>query len=142
MLGSLPAGPVRVDEWMRVPHTHSSSCTRHSWLVQNHSSNWWSELGLQGRRESEGENVLQSCPILCAPMDCSLPGSSVIGILQARILEWVAIPFSRESSQPGNQAWGRNLVCCLETTKQNQCDAMCACSVASVMSNSLRPYGL
>jgi len=33
-------------------------------------------------------------------MDCSLPGSSVYGILQARILEWVAIPFSRESSQP------------------------------------------
>ena len=34
------------------------------------------------------------------PMDCSLPGSSVHGILQARILEWVAIPFSRGSSQP------------------------------------------
>ena len=34
------------------------------------------------------------------PMDCSPPGSSVHGILQARILEWVAIPFSRESSQP------------------------------------------
>ena len=38
----------------------------------------------------------QSSPILCDPMDCSLPGSSVHGILQARILEWVAIPFSRE----------------------------------------------
>ena len=36
------------------------------------------------------------------PMDCSLPGSSVHGILQARILEWVAIPFSRGSSQPRN----------------------------------------
>ena len=36
---------------------------------------------------------------LCNPMDCSLPGSSVHEILQARILEWVAIPFSRESSQ-------------------------------------------
>ena len=39
--------------------------------------------------------VAQSCPILCDPMDCSLPGFSVHGILQARILEWVAIPFSR-----------------------------------------------
>ena len=39
--------------------------------------------------------VTQSCPILCTPMDCSPPGSSVFGILQARILEWVAIPFSR-----------------------------------------------
>ena len=45
--------------------------------------------------------VAQLCLTLCEPMDCSLPGSSVRGILQARILEWVAIPFSRESSQPG-----------------------------------------
>ena len=44
--------------------------------------------------------VAKSCPILCHPMDCSLPDSSVHGILQARILEWVAIPFSRGSSRP------------------------------------------
>ena len=37
---------------------------------------------------------LQSCPTLCDPMDCSLPGSSVHGIFQARVLEWVAIDFS------------------------------------------------
>ena len=49
--------------------------------------------------ESESE-VAQSCLTLCDPMDCSLPGSSVHGILQARILEWVAISFSRGSSQP------------------------------------------
>ena len=42
---------------------------------------------------------LQSCPTLCNPMDCSLPGSSVHGILQARILEGVAMPSSRGSSQ-------------------------------------------
>ena len=42
----------------------------------------------------------QSCLTLCDPMDCSLPGSSVYGILQARILEWVAIFFFRASSQP------------------------------------------
>ena len=41
---------------------------------------------------------LQSCPTLFDPMDCSLPGSSVLGILQAIILEWVAIPSSRRSS--------------------------------------------
>ena len=46
----------------------------------------------------------QSCPTLCDPVDCSPPGSSVYGILQARILEWVAIPFSRGSSQPRNKA--------------------------------------
>ena len=43
--------------------------------------------------ESDSE-VAQSCPALCDPMDCSPPGSSVHGILQARILEWVAISFS------------------------------------------------
>ena len=44
--------------------------------------------------------VTQSYPTLCDPMDCSPPGSFVHGILQARILEWDAIPFSRGSSQP------------------------------------------
>ena len=44
--------------------------------------------------------VTQSCPTLCGPMDCSPPGSSVHGILQARILEWVAISFWGGSSQP------------------------------------------
>ena len=43
---------------------------------------------------------LQPCPALCDPMDCSPPGSSVHGILQARILEWVAMPSSRGSSRP------------------------------------------
>ena len=41
----------------------------------------------------------QSCPTLCNPMDCSPPGSSVHGILQARTLEWIVISFSRGSSQ-------------------------------------------
>ena len=47
--------------------------------------------------------VTQLCPTLCDPMDCSPPDSSVHGILQARILEQVAIPFSRGSFQPKNQ---------------------------------------
>ena len=49
--------------------------------------------------KSESEAV-QSCPTLSDPMDRSLPGSSVHGIFQARVLEWVAISSSRESSQP------------------------------------------
>ena len=48
-------------------------------------------------KESE---VAQSCPTLGDPMNCSPPGSSLRGILQARVLEWVAISFSRRSSQP------------------------------------------
>ena len=47
--------------------------------------------------------VTQSWLSLCDPMDCSLPGSSVYGIFQARILEWVAIPYSRGSSQYRDQ---------------------------------------
>ena len=42
--------------------------------------------------------VAQSCPTLCNPMDCSLSGSSVHGIFQARVLEWIAISFSKGSS--------------------------------------------
>ena len=47
--------------------------------------------------------VTKSCPTLCDPMDYSLPGSSVHGIFQTRILKWVAISFSREFSWPRNQ---------------------------------------
>ena len=47
--------------------------------------------------------VTQSCPILCNPMDCSPPGSSVHEIVQARLPEWVAIPFSRGSSWSRDQ---------------------------------------
>ena len=49
--------------------------------------------------ESESE-VAQSCLTVFDPMECSLPGSSIHGIFQARILEWAAISFSRGSSQP------------------------------------------
>ena len=50
-------------------------------------------------------SVTQSCPTLCNPMDCSPPGSSVRGIFQARILEWVAVSFS------GGSSWPRDRTC-------------------------------
>ena len=53
---------------------------------------------LEGERERE---VAQSCPTLCDPMDCSLPGSFVHGISQAIVLEWIAISFSRDLPNPG-----------------------------------------
>ena len=53
---------------------------------------------------------LQSCPTLCNPMECSLPGSAVHRIIQARILEWVVVPISRGSSQPRYQTQ----VACIE----------------------------
>ena len=52
------------------------------------------------RQNTQKVKVIQSCPTLCKPMGCSLPGSSVHGILQVRILEWVAFLFFRGSSQP------------------------------------------
>ena len=54
--------------------------------------------------------VAQSCPTLCYHMDCNPPGSSVHGISQARILEWVAIPFSRGSSWVRDQTWVSRIV--------------------------------
>ena len=47
------------------------------------------------------ERVIQLCLCFCNPMDCCLPGSSVHGIFQARILEWVAIPFFGDLPNPG-----------------------------------------
>ena len=49
--------------------------------------------------------VTQSCLTLCDPMDCGLLGSSDRGILQARMLEWTAIPFSRGPFQPRDRTW-------------------------------------
>ena len=51
---------------------------------------------------SESE-VAQLCPTLCNPVDCSLPGFSVHGILQARILEWVIVSFSGDLPDPGTE---------------------------------------
>ena len=59
--------------------------------------------------QSESE-VAQSCPTLCDPMDPTPPGSSVHGIFQARILEWVAISFSRRSSRPKDWTWVSSIV--------------------------------
>ena len=74
-----------------------------------------------------GGLVTQSCLTLCDPMDYSLPGSSVRGTLQARILEWVAMPSSKGSSQPGDRAHiscivddllhCRLMLCCRATTE-------------------------
>ena len=58
---------------------------------------------LLSRRVERRVLVTQSWPTLFKPMNCSLPGSSVHAILQARILDWVAICFSRGSSRPRDQ---------------------------------------
>ena len=57
-------------------------------------------MGSLSRKERKKESeVAQSCQTLCDPMDCSLQGSSIHGIFQARVLEWVAISFSSLSKK-------------------------------------------
>ena len=84
LVGRGEAGEGLISVHMR-PRTSNESET------QTHTH--WAEIALKVK-------VAQSCPTLCDPLDCIPPSSSIYGILQARILEWVAISFSRESSQP------------------------------------------
>ena len=67
-----------------------------------------SGLKVSFRLKSESE-VAQSCLTLCDPMDCSLPGSSVHGIFQAIVLEWIAISFSRGLPDPGIESGSPSL---------------------------------
>ena len=73
-----------------------------------HPKNWTRVLSQVGQWECMCP-MAQSYPILCNPMDWSLPGSFVCGIFQERILEWVAISFSREASRPR----GRTCISCI-----------------------------
>ena len=59
------------------------------------SATWEASVYIEKGKERK---VAQSCPTLCHPMDCSLPSSSVHGIFQAIVQEWIAISFSRGSS--------------------------------------------
>ena len=82
---------------------HERQPTRLPWVSPGKNTRVCCHFLLQCMKVKSQSEVTQSCPTLCNPMDCSWPGSSVRGILQARILEWVAMPSSRESSQPGDQ---------------------------------------
>ena len=81
-------------------------------------------------------SVAQLCPTLYNPMDCNLPGSSVHGILQARILEWVTIPFSRGSYWPRDQTWVSCIAGRFFTIWATSSE------ICSVVSDSLWPHGL
>ena len=71
------------------------------------SPTWQNYPTLQRLKWSE---VAQSCPTLCDPTDCSLPLSSIHGIFQAGVLEWVAISFSKGSSRPRDQTQVSHIV--------------------------------
>ena len=80
-LPRIPSGHLKMS--FQMTHTHSSSSSL------NYANGFTCAKSLQ------------LCPTLCDPADCSLPGSSVQGILQAITLEWIAIPSPRRSSQSG-----------------------------------------
>ena len=71
------------------------------------STIWEAHIWYESESESE---AAQSCPTPCDPIDCSLPGSSVHGIFQAIVLEWIAISFSRGSSRPRDRTWVSHIV--------------------------------
>ena len=95
------------------------------WDITSHLSEWPSSKSLHTINAAKGlekrghsytvqfSSVAQLCPTLCDPMDYNPQGSSIHGIFQARVLEWVAISFSRESSQPRD----RTQVSCIAQDK-------------------------
>ena len=85
-------------------------------MVGLREETWVWSLGWEDTLEKESE-IAQSCPTLCDPMDCNLSRSSVRGIFQVRILEWVATSFSRGLSQPRDRTQGSNpgLLRCRQT---------------------------
>ena len=87
---------ARILEWVAIPFSRGSSQPRDWTQVSLIASGFFTSWATREALQTPVVVVLvaQSCLILCDPMDCSPPGSSVHGILQARILEWVAIPFS------------------------------------------------
>ena len=71
------------------------------------------------------EMELLSCGQLCSSMDCSLPGSTVHGIFQARLLEWVAISFSRGSFRPRDQTWVSHIAAAAAAKSLQSCLTLC-----------------
>ena len=70
-------------------------------------------MGLVPQKLVSESEVAQSCPTLCDPMDYSLPGSSVHGIFQARILEWVAISFSTKTNNASSSQENPLAISCI-----------------------------
>ena len=99
-------GFLFLDNCFNLTQCHNKPLVESSFLTRDKALSLWSgstdskTLDFQ-RTDPESESkVTQLCPSLCSPVDCSLPGSSVHGIFKARVVEWVAISFSRRSSQP------------------------------------------
>ena len=79
------------------PHRRQPTRLRHPWDPPGKNTRVGCHFLLQCIKVTGESEVAQSCPALSDPMDCSLPGSSIHGIFQARVLEWGAIAFSNSS---------------------------------------------
>ena len=84
---------ARILEWVAIPFSWGSSQPKDQNQVSG-IAGWFSTIWATREAWIVVSEVVQSCPTLCNPMDCSLPHSSIHGILLARILPWVAISFS------------------------------------------------
>ena len=96
-VGDGQGGPACCDSW---------GCKESDMTERLNWTDWtdgFSSSHVRCEKSEKESEVSQSCPTLCDPMDCSLSGFSVHGIFQARVLEWIAISFSRGSSGPRNR---------------------------------------
>ena len=81
------------------PHRRQPTRLPHPWDSPGKNTGVGCHFLLQCMKVKSESDVAQSCPTLSDPMDCSLPGSSIHGILQARVLEWGATAFSEDNSR-------------------------------------------
>ena len=114
------------------PHRRQPTRLPHSWDFPGKNPGVGCHFLLQCMKVKSEREFAQSCPTLIDPLDCSLPGSSIHGICQARVLEWGATAFSIEGAIT-SQIWSN-----LATKISNDC---CYCSVAKSCL-TLQPHGL
>ena len=122
--GGPPGSPIpgilqaRTLEWVAISFSNAwkwkvkVKSLSHVWLLATPwTAAYQAPPSMGFSRQEYWSGVLLPSPTLCDPMDCSPLGSSVHGILQARIREWVAMPSSRGSSQPRDQTWVSHVSC-------------------------------
>ena len=88
-------------------HRRQPTRVPHPWGSPGKNTGVGCHFLLQWMEVKSGSEVAQSCPTLRNPMDCSPPGSSIHGVFQARVLEWVAIAFSARNQEKHNNVSSR-----------------------------------
>ena len=92
------------------PHRRQANRLPHPWDSLGRNTGVGCHFLLQCMKVKSESEVAQLCPTLRDPMDCSLPGSSIHGIFQARVLEWVPLPSPRKSSRESSKTLGKHRV--------------------------------